>query len=402
MPEWPGVQRANTPLAKMTGHQQSGSEIPMISKNRVNPEAISRFRLGRHHLLDEPPADAITICRDICGVQAQVMSSAFLQLWARNHAITRAEVETALWQSRTLVKTSLMRQTLHLIPADEFPVYIAALKPSRLAGALRVMAKFGIVRDEADALTALIMDTLSSGPLGRPAIIAAVRPKVSKRVRSWMENVWSMVRIPVAEGLICYGHGESKEISFIRVDRWLPDLKAKSISETAAQCVLFRKYLRAYGPATPGDFSHWAGIPMQQAKSLPALLASELEEIPGEKKSCFLLREDVAALNRRSGKQNCIRLLPSFDTYLLAHRAKDHLLSTKHYKRVYRNQGWISAVVLFNGAVAGVWSYKLEGKKLLVEIEPFGRFLPTVRSAIQREAERLAMFFARDLECQFV
>jgi len=374
----------------------------MISKNHVNLEAIFRFRLGRHHLLDEPPADAITICRDICGVQAQVMSSAFLQLWARNHAITRAEVETALWQSRTLVKTSLMRQTLHLIPADEFPVYIAALKPSRLAGALRVMAKFGIVRDEADALTVLIMDTLSSGPLGRPAIIAAVRPKVSKRVRSWMENVWSMVRIPVAEGLICYGRGESKEISFIRVDRWLPDLKAKSISEAEAQRALFRKYLHAYGPATPADFSHWAGIPMQQAKSLPALLASELEEIPGEKKSCFLLREDVAALNRRSGKQNCIHLLPSFDTYLLAHRAKDHLLSTKHYKRVYRNQGWISAVVLINGAVAGVWSYKLEGKKLLVEIEPFGRFLPTVRSAIKREAERLAMFFARDLECQFV
>jgi hypothetical protein len=374
----------------------------MISKNRVNLEAISRFRLGRHHLLDEPPADAVTICRDICGVQAQVMSSAFLQLWARNHAITRADVETALWQRRTLVKTSLMRQTLHLIPADEFPVYIAALKPSRMAGALRVMAKFGIVRDEADALTAIIMDALSSGPLGRPAITAAVRPRVSKRVRSWMENVWSIVRIPVAEGLICYGRGESKEISFIRVDRWLADLKAKSISETEAQCALFRRYLRAYGPAAPADFSHWAGIPMQQAKSLPALLASELEEIPGEKKTCFLLREDVSALNRRSGKQNCIRLLPSFDTYLLAHRAKDHLLSTNHYKRVYRNQGWISAVVLINGGVAGVWSYKLEGKKLLVEIEPFGRFSPTVRSAIKREAERLAMFFARDLECHFV
>src|SRR5258708_21511877 len=125
----------------------------MISKNRVNPEGISRFRLGRHHVLDEPPADAITICRDICGVQAQVMSSAFLQLWARNHAITRTEVETALWQSRTLVKTSLMRETLHLIPADEFPVYIAALKPSPMAGALRVIAKFWIVRRQSDART---------------------------------------------------------------------------------------------------------------------------------------------------------------------------------------------------------------------------------------------------------
>src|ERR1700691_1238755 len=94
----------------------------------VSDEAISRFRLRRHHLLNEAPAGAVTICRDVCGVQAQVMSSAFLQLWARNHALTRAEIEAALWQDRTLIKTSLMRQTLHLIPSDEFPLYIAAVK----------------------------------------------------------------------------------------------------------------------------------------------------------------------------------------------------------------------------------------------------------------------------------
>jgi len=330
------------------------------------------------------------------------MSSAFLQLWARNHAITRLEIETALWQTRTLVKTSLMRQTLHVIPADEFPLYIAAMKPSRIAGALRIMAKFGIARDEAEALTSLIMEALSSGPLGRPAINASVRPKVSKRVRSWMENVWSIVRMPVAEGLICYGRGETREISVIRVDRWLPELKLKLFSETEAHCALFRKYLHAYGPATPADFSHWAGIPMHQAKSLPGLLESELEQISGDTTSSFLLREDVAAMNATSGRGPCIRLLPSFDTYLLAHRAKDHLLSKKHYKRVYRNQGWISPVVLIDGAVAGVWSYKFERKKLLVEIEPLGQFSQIIRAAIKREAERLAIFFASDLALRFV
>src|SRR5712691_4879996 len=93
---------------------------------QIRTEAIARFRLRRHHLLDERPDDAVTICRDMCGVQAQVMSAAYLQLWTRNHAITRAEIESALWKSRTLIKTSLMRQTLHLIPADEFTLYIAA------------------------------------------------------------------------------------------------------------------------------------------------------------------------------------------------------------------------------------------------------------------------------------
>jgi hypothetical protein len=364
-------------------------------------KAIARFRLSRHHLLDEPAADAVTICRDVCGVQAQVMSAAYLQLWARNHALTRPEIETALWQNRTLVKTSLMRQTLHLIPADEFSLYIAALKSSRMAGALRIMAKFGIAREEAHALTILIMDALSSGPLGRPAITAAVRPKVSKRVRSWMENVWSIVRVPVAEGLICYGRGESKEVSFIRLDRWLPNLKSQPIPENEAQCILFRKYLRAYGPATVTDFSHWSGIPMQQVKLLCALLKSELEEIPGDQKNSLLLSEDVAFLNGKRGK-SCLRLLPSFDTYLLAHHAKDHLLSAKHYKRVYRNQGWISPVVLIDGAVAGIWSHRLQNKNLLVNIEPFEGLSRMVRTAIEREAERLAIYFAANLELQFV
>jgi hypothetical protein len=264
------------------------------------------------------------------------------------------------------------------------------------------MSKFGIAAEEAQALSLLIMQALSSGPLGRTAITAAVRPKVSKRIRSWMENVWSIVRVPVAEGLVCYGRGESNEVSFIRVDRWLPNLKAERIPESEAQCSLFRKYLRAYGPASPTDFSHWSGIPMQQVKPLCALLESELEEISGGPKNSFLLREDMAILSGRHGKQSCVRLLPSFDTYLLAHRAKDHLLSAKHYKRVYRNQGWISPVVLVDGAIAGVWSHRLQNKKLSVEIEPFEGVSRTVRTAIEREAERLAIFFASNLDLQFV
>ncbi len=366
----------------------------------IRIEEIASFRLRRHHLLDNLPADIVTICRDMCGVQAQVVSAAYLQLWARNHAVTRTEIECALWKRRNLVKTSLMRQTLHLIPTDEFPLYIAALKPSRIAGTLRVMAKFGIVREEAETLTPLIMEALSSRPLGRAAITAAVRPKVSKRVRSWMENVWSIVRVPVAEGLVCYGSGENNEVSFIRVDRWLTELKPKPISATEAQCALFRKYLSAYGPATLRDFSHWSGIPMQEVKPLFPLLEPGLAEVPGDKKSCFLLREDVVALKSNSTSEACIRLLPSFDSYLLAHREKDHLLSAQHYKRVYRNQGWISPVVLIDGAVAGVWSHKLQGKKLRLVIEPFGRLSRNARAGIEREAAALALFVGGGLDLQ--
>ena len=363
--------------------------------------AIARFRLRRHHLSDEAPADAVTICRDMCGVQAQVMSAAYLQLWTRNHAITREAVESALWKSRTLVKTSLMRQTLHLIPTSEFSVYIAALKPCRVAGALRVMARCGIAREEGEALTPMIMEALAAGPLGRAAIAAAIRPKVSKRVRYWMEKSWSHVRVPVAEGLICYGGGEGSQVVFIRVGQWLPELKVKSISPPEAQCELVRKYLRAYGPATLHDFSHWSGIPMQEVRALRPLIDSEVVEITADKKSCILLREDAAVLNKEKDREACIRLLPIFDSYLLAHREKDHLLSAQHYKRVYRNQGWISPVVLVEGAVAGIWSHKIQNKKLFVKIEPLGKLSKAAKAGIEREAEHLAAFFDSKLDLKF-
>jgi len=375
----------------------------MKTPSGIRSEKIASFRLRRHHLLDAPPEnqDAITICRDVCGVQAQVMSAAYLQLWARNHAITRAQIENELWKTRTLLKTSLMRQTLHLIPTDEFPLYIAALRPSRFAQAMRVMDRCGITRDESEALIPLIMETLAAGPLSRPAIAAAIRPKASKRVRFWMENSWSLVRLPVAEGLICYGRGEGNSIVFIRTDHWLPKLKRERMSATEAQCTLLRKYLRAYGPATLNDFSHWAGIPMQEVRPLRALLEPDLAEIPGDKKNFLLLREDVEVLYNSPVAKDSIHLLPLFDSYLLAHQEKDHLLSAKHYKRVYRNQGWISPVVLINGVIAGVWSHKLQGNRLLLTIEPFGKLSKKERAGIEREAESLALYYDATLEMKF-
>ena len=151
----------------------------------VSLTQVAAFRLGRHYLRDTT-ANIVAICRDICGVQAQVMSAAYLQLWTRNHAVNRASVEDALWKSRTLVKSSFMRQTLHLIPADEFALYTCALRTRQLAAARRIMAHFHVGIEEGDEVAGKILDALSNGPLGRTAITAAIRPHVSRRVQAWM------------------------------------------------------------------------------------------------------------------------------------------------------------------------------------------------------------------------
>ncbi|MFL6315069.1 MAG: winged helix DNA-binding domain-containing protein [Terriglobales bacterium] len=358
-------------------------------------EQIHAFRLRRHHLLDQSAKDLVTICRDLCGVQAQIMSAAQLQLWARNHAITPAMVNDALWKTRSLVKTSLMRQTLHLVPADEFPLYIAAHKNARAKAVLSIMARCKITRDEADALSALILEQLKAGPAPRAAITAAVRPKVSKRLRAWMDKVWSIVRLPVIEGLVCYGPGEGNQATFIRTEHWLP--AQSKVDAVQAQKELFRKYLRAYGPATLHDFAHWSLISMAEVRALRPLMDSEIAEHNG----LLLLREDMKVLQAASFSHGSVHLLPYFDVYLLAHRFKEHFLKLQFYKRVYRNQGWISPVVLINGEIAGVWTYKFSRKSVEIEVELFARISPRTRRQIKDRAGELAELFQCPLVFSF-
>jgi uncharacterized protein YcaQ len=364
----------------------------LAADTEIGSGRVGRFRLQRHHLGGDATADVVSLSRDVCGLQAQITAAAYLQAWARNHAITRREIEDALWKKRTLVKTSLMRQTLHLVPADQFPIYISALKSSRAAGALRVMRRFGISDQEATDLTLLIMESLAAGPQTRGPIRAAIRPKISKRMRAWMDRVWSIMRLPIAEGLICYGPGEGNEATYVHSDRWMA-VKPCKLSEEQARAELLRWYLRAYGPATIRDFAHWSGMPAGEVRPLPSLLAAELEEVRINKTACLLLRDDVEALRAARDAPGSVCLLPHFDPYLLAHREKDHLIAPRHYKRVYRNQGWISPVVLVDGAIVGVWSYKVQGKKVSVAVESFEKISKTVKALLEQEAQSLAAFF---------
>ena len=90
--------------------------------------------------------------REICGLHAQVMSSAELTLWARVEDLEPEAVREALWERRSLVKTLAMRGTLHLLPADELPLWVAAmgvLKPRHYAASWQ--RHYGLTREEVEA-----------------------------------------------------------------------------------------------------------------------------------------------------------------------------------------------------------------------------------------------------------
>ena len=91
------------------------------------PAALA-WRMRRHHLIDRSgPGSLPDVVDRICGLHAQVMSSAELTAWARVEGLDRAAVSDALWQERAVVKLWAMRGTLHLLTARELPTWLGAL-----------------------------------------------------------------------------------------------------------------------------------------------------------------------------------------------------------------------------------------------------------------------------------
>lgn len=321
------------------------------------------------------------------------MGSAELALWARAHSLSRQDVRFALWQKRSLVKTSAMRQTLHLLPASEYHLYIAALKQSRMEALLRIMARIDVGSKEMAAMTAALMKILGDDPVPQGELAEQVKPHISRKLQASMKlfwNNWPIFRPGIIEGLICYGPNQGRETTFVRVERWLGE--RKTISETDAKQFLLQHYLRAYGPATLRDFSRWSGIPMKEAKPIWDSLQRELIEISIEGTKASLLRDDGPELEETPPSRGMVRLLPAFDPYMLAHAEKGHLVHERHYKRVYRNQGWLSPVILLDGRVVGVWSAKRSGKRVSLETEFFQKIPRTALAEVEREFEKLVRF----------
>lgn len=367
----------------------------MASKRaeRVDWSQVAAFRLRRHHLLAREPSELVTICRDVCGVQAQVMGSARLAFWARTTQILRQDIDAALSKQRVLVKTSAMRQTLHLLPAAEYHVYIAALRQSRKRALMNIMARIDVGEKEIQAMTTVLMKVLGDQPVPQRELAERVRPLISRKLQTSMKlfwNNWPIFRPAIIEGLVCYGPQQGNEATLARVDCWLP--KSKPVEADEAKRTLLRNYLGAYGPATLRDFSKWSGISIKEATPVWESLQEEMTEVLVEDRSNFILREHAAELEASTLGGRVVRLLPSFDPYLLAHVNADHLVHPRHYKRVYRNQGWISPVILVDGRVAGIWSREGQGRRSSISWELFEKLPKAAHNAIEAESERLIDF----------
>lgn len=329
------------------------------------------------------------------------MSAAELSLWTRRRQTTRDEVRSALWKTRALVKTTSMRRTLHLLPSRDFPMYIAAMRDWSMSQTSSLLRRIGASGQHVDTMIAVVMDALADGPKTQQDLLARAKQKASAGMRKWLRFAWSAMRPAILEGLIVYGQPRGAEATFVRVDQWLPEQKAPGkIGAADAQLELATRFLTAFGPATYRDFTKWSGLPTSVTRPVFERLEDTLEAVTVDGERSFVLTRDLAELQASTIDRSPV-LLPAFDTFLLAHQTKDHLVEKKFYKRVYRNQGWLSPVVLVNGRIVAVWFLEERAKAFTVDVQPFAALDAKVRRGIAAEAEALAMFLGAPCDVQF-
>ena len=104
-----------------------------MAKSKVAPAAsvswaqARAFRLARMHLVDPlGPRSLRRVAHDLGGIQAQVHSAAELQAAVRLDGLGVGAVGRALYKSKTLVKTWMMRGTIHYLDPSDLPVWASA------------------------------------------------------------------------------------------------------------------------------------------------------------------------------------------------------------------------------------------------------------------------------------
>jgi hypothetical protein len=274
-------------------------------------DQVNAWRLARHGLV--PRVGFMEAVRRMIGVQAQVMSAAELSLCARVDGLHPSDVQTALWQERTLVKTWAMRGTLFLFVAEDLPLVVATRQIRKARYWVKHFESYGIYEPQYQALLEAIPQVLGDEPMTREqlAVAAAEHTGIHGLLPALTESSWGTALKPSAfKGDLCYGPTQSRNVAFVR-------------------------------------------------------------------------------------------LLPMFDAYTHGLIDYDQLLPAAFRPLVFRPQGWISAVVLVDGRIGGVWEHKTRASGTTVKVHMFTTPDVRIRDAIVAEAERLNDFLDTRVAVEF-
>jgi hypothetical protein len=345
---------------------------------------------------DRPVADVV---RRLCGIQAQVASTAELCVRVRRETSRAGDVARALRQGR-IIKTWAMRGTLHLLTPEDAGAFLSLMAAGRNWERPSWQRFFGVTPTQLEGLRAAVREALDGKVLTREELIAAV---VAKRgfghVGDALRSGWGTLLKPLAwQGDLCFGPNQGNRVTFMLPEsassRW-----AGVPEPDEAAPIAMAAYLRSYGPATVRGFSNWLArgwTSKQRLKGWFDELRPRLAEVEVGGERAYVLMEDLDDLTSTKPTR-AVRLLPGFDQFVMGPGTEDaHVVPSKRRRAVSKQSGWISPVVLGGGVVRGTW--ELDEDRVVVAWFREAGAVP--RTALQAEVKRLSAILGRALRLE--
>ncbi|HET7090709.1 MAG TPA: winged helix DNA-binding domain-containing protein [Anaerolineae bacterium] len=360
-----------------------------LSDAQVRRLHLSAQRL--HPRQAQSVSSAAQVLKDICGVQAQDAQAAILAVRVRSAGLTASGVERARLQERSVVRTWCMRGTLHLLAAEDVGWLLSLFGPIFANANRRRRAQLGLDDDASAKGVRVIRDALAKqGPLTRAEIAKAL---ARRGIPAEGQATIHLIYLAALQGIVCQGPDRGRQPTHILLKDWI-DLEP-ALPANAARAELARRYLLAYGPAGPDDLAHWSGLPIGEMRAAWQSIAGELIEVNAAGRPAWMHKRHAAWLGRPAARSPIVRLLPSFDTYLLGYRDRSLALSPEHAKRIHPGGGIIHPALTADGRVLGTWRSQRRRDGIEVIVEPFEALALTVLRGIETEVADLARFLDR-------
>lgn len=368
-----------------------------------------RARLGRRHFLAAVAASPEQVATHMVGLHSSDPVTVFLSVRARMADFTRNQMETVLYERRTLVRMLGMRRTLFVVDPELAGVMNSACTRGLVATEQRRLAKLVQEQQLAPDGTRWVDETCA-------ATLAAIEERGEALATELRQDVPELTRkLRFGEGKSWGGEvGVSTRILFLLATeakivrarprgswlssqyRWAPTAswlggELPEPDTPTAQAELLARWLQTFGPGTLTDIKWWTGWTLRDTRAALrhcSAVEVSIDDTDGET-SAFVLPDDLEPV---TAPPPWAALLPGLDPTPMGWKQRNWFLGD-HAESLFDRNGNIGPSVWCDGRIVGGWAQRPSGE---VAVELLEAVAPDCRRTVKREGESLEAWLDSD------